>query len=99
MPKAKWTPGKLEVRKVYYLLEDDPTFEVSDTDEKHWFAHTLKEEAARLIAAAPDLFYALEAMLNNGGCAKDEGDWIDAEYIEQARAALAKARGEVINAG
>ena len=43
---------------------------------------------ARLAAAAPDMFAALEEM------ASDPGGWISEGAWERAEAALAKARGE-----
>ena len=52
----------------------------------------IKQEAAnaRLIAAAPDLLEALNAMLTHMGM--DEDEWSKPTF-EQARAAIAKARG------
>jgi len=46
---------------------------------------------ARLIAAAPDLLEALQAMLTHMGM--DEDDWIKPTF-NQARAAIAKATGD-----
>lgn len=59
----------------------------SGTDE--WEAN------ARLIAAAPDLLDALDAMLDCYG--EYEIDPFQAPVIHQARAAIAKARGKVEN--
>lgn len=62
-----------------------------------------QEENARLIAAAPELLEALEAIRREPqGCPmcdagvlrnKDKNHWPDCPY-EMARAAIAKARGE-----
>jgi hypothetical protein len=48
------------------------------------------EADAHLIAAAPELLGALERIVAN----LDEGDFISNTRIDEARAALAKARGE-----
>ena len=50
------------------------------------------EERAHLIAAAPDLYEALEHMRWCRHCGEDS--WEDCEGGRQALAALAKARGE-----
>lgn len=49
----------------------------------------LREEDARLIAAAPDLLAALNAMLTHMGM--DEDEW-NKPTFDQARAAIAKAQ-------
>ena len=48
------------------------------------------EANARLIAAAPELLEALEAITANASWA----DWRDLDQILNARAAIAKAKGE-----
>lgn len=48
------------------------------------------EANARLIAAAPDLLEALEDLLHQARLSESEGGW----DFEQARAAIAKARGQ-----
>lgn len=50
----------------------------------------LSEADARLIAAAPDLLEALNAMLTHMGM--DEDEWNKVTF-DQARAAIAKATG------
>ena len=59
------------------------------TDYEDW---GFTEESARLIAAAPDLLEALQAMATEF----DSGDVNDGEWaaIQKARTAIAKAMGE-----
>jgi len=77
------------------------------TNQGNHYATTHDPEAARLIAAAPDLLAALETlhlayveeMLNFYGLAEDSLSDLDMEpeeraAIDRARAAIAKARGE-----
>ena len=68
------------------------------TDASGWeVAHCQKLENAILIAAAPDLLAALEALVADiDGCETEEDFIIMANgfAVEQARAALAGARGE-----
>ena len=52
-----------------------------------------QEANARLIAAAPDLLSALNAMLTHMGM--DEDEW-NKPTFDQARAAIAKANGEQV---
>lgn len=63
---------------------------------QEWDAPDLVGQArARLIAAAPDLYAALEAMVNDEAfedlC---QGIGEEPEWLQAARVALAKARGE-----
>jgi hypothetical protein len=60
-------------------------------DEIETFAPVIEEAIAnaRLIAAAPDLMAALERLVAN----LDEGDFISTTRIDDARAAIAKAKG------
>lgn len=48
------------------------------------------EANARLIAAAPDMLEALERLVAN----LDEGDFVSTTRIDEASAAIAKAKGE-----
>lgn len=60
----------------------------------HWHSGASHEAAnARLIAAAPDLFDALNVALGwaTGGM---DGDWRECDHVELMRAAIAKARGQ-----
>ena len=50
------------------------------------------EANARLIAAAPDLLEALSRALRDSGC---DGDLCMHEWHEKARAAIARAKGEL----
>ena len=91
MSKPTFTPGQWTAREMYECDEDEPshwtvdgTFTVHGDDEDH-----LNEPDAHLIAAAPDLYAALEKAL--GGC---DGDLCMHLWHDDARAALAKARGE-----
>lgn len=52
------------------------------------------EQNANLIAAAPDLYAALEAMLQQFDADECHNSAADIEAILMAKAALAKARGE-----
>jgi len=61
------------------------------TREGYWVARTRGAENARLIAAAPELLKALQAMLTHMGM--DEDEW-NKPTFDQARAAIAKATGE-----
>lgn len=98
MSERKWTPGP-------WVIEGRPP------NMKVFFSGTIpgnrrspcmmldddQEANANLIAAAPDLFEALETLLRKfKNCARSHGN--DDETIEEAtaptRAALAKARGE-----
>lgn len=57
----------------------------------HWCADVTHADM-RLMAAAPDLLYALRAMLNDTTTANEV--WADGTAVEQARAAIAKATGD-----
>jgi len=50
-----------------------------------------REANANLIAAAPDLFEALEAIVNDLPINRD---WLNPDYENMAYAAIAKAKGE-----
>lgn len=64
----------------------------SQKKEEEWNATV--EANARLIAAAPELLEALEDVLNCVALCPEHGDVVDApSKYEDARAAIAKARG------
>lgn len=102
--ETKFTPGPWRLFNGTDVFLDD-----GDTSGDHYIADcnmtvaieygVLKANAA-LIAAAPDLYAALDAVVNAGGWYPsaleiDTHDGKDGEELEAiARAALAKARGE-----
>ena len=75
---------------------------IASTFETTTPVHIERSEAnARLIAAAPELLEAIQLILDqvdytNGACSMAEmvGACLDARFIDQARNAIAKARGE-----
>ena len=89
--KAKWTKGPWHVPKARGCAHGP--VDKNDVPVVTWtgMARPRQENGmanAHLIAAAPDLYEALEAMLDE--CVDDEF----APHVMDARAALAKARGE-----
>lgn len=92
--ERKWTPGPW----IGGTWEGDDTCEVLD-DNLMLVARTKTEANAHLIAAAPDLYEALEYM-RDAGCPDCNGDCASANPqvaacpMKRAAAALAKARGE-----
>jgi hypothetical protein len=74
--------------------EDEPGYPLATVhkDPKHGFTADRARANARLIAAAPDLLAALENLLNP----IEKGWKVDdmTVRIEEARAAIAKARGD-----
>jgi hypothetical protein len=84
---ARSTPGPWVARQVGLSgpNDDEPVYEVNGDGGRVVVADCLEEANARLIAAAPDLLEALEAMASYGRTP---------ETYEQAIAALEKARGE-----
>jgi len=83
MSEPKFTPGPWNADGVYVCDENDS--EVALCDGDNW------EPNSYLIAAAPELYEALEAMLDLVR-AENDGELLIAH---EAKAALAKARGEV----
>ena len=95
---AAFTPGPWSVERIDYDLHGlDVSFEVSAgmrtvvqthmreiKSEGEWIEQD--EANCRLIAAAPELYAAVEALMSR--------DWTFAEAEAKALAALAKARGE-----
>lgn len=97
---SKHTPGPWSM----CLSRSNAAFLVRDTENRlvcdmSWHSssrqhYPLRDESAanaRLIAAAPDLLSALNAMLTHMGM--DEDEW-NKPTFDQARAAIAKATGE-----
>lgn len=100
MTQAAYTPGPWELSK-YRLPYDDMGGDYSigykDADGVFWDIATLepwrgsRHADARLIAAAPDLLSALENLVFD--CEAHGLDDNDA-HLREARAAIAKAKGE-----
>lgn len=107
--QPKFTPGPWKIRngfdgesyEVYPAKvngESKPNIGVwaeLATVNKHPQPGSTGKANARLIAAAPDMYEALEALQKANG-ANDFNGWHDsfAPAIEKARAALTKARGQ-----
>jgi hypothetical protein len=79
----------------HYDRSNEDVANVSIVSNQFWWDMTDDEAKAnaRLIAAAPELLEALEKALNESGC---DGDQCGTEWHELARAAIAKAKGEVM---
>lgn len=83
---AGFTPGP-------WVRRDTETHAEIDAETRETLAMVATAEDARLIAAAPDLYEALAALVERGWRAEDIGP-DDPEPFDAGRAALAKARGE-----
>jgi hypothetical protein len=106
MSETKWTPGPWRIEPPGDLIEDGysvlaecGSFCITVPAETHDYEHGSRDEAdARLIAAAPEMYEALlnlsneMAFLLKRNPSKDGGLYRVA--VDEARAALAKARGE-----
>jgi len=84
-----------------YIMADDTTIAKTyrTSISKLGIVDIPGDANARLIAAAPDLYAALNSLLKTvvddlGECGYDEGDIADHDGVKRATAALAKARGE-----
>jgi hypothetical protein len=90
MSDTKWTwgPWKKVDRSAYNQNANDPKWEIDQVsgDESFWVALAINEANANLLAAAPDLYAALEEIVALTD--RKHNAW------DEARAALAKARGE-----
>ena len=100
MSESKHTPGpwtqgwsKSGIDCVWLDGKTEPEIGMGDDDE--WI-DCGTEANARLIAAAPDLLNALEAVLNEFAKDGHGGEFEDGEhpYVDAARAAIAKATGQ-----
>jgi hypothetical protein len=94
MTDPKFTPGPWEVK----YKNGETQLLMSDGDihmcNMHYYPWVPENDADwHLIAAAPDLYEALEAVLSS---IPDMGNYYDGaeDAFEQARTALAKARGD-----
>lgn len=90
---GKWTPGPW----IGGTWEGDDTCEVLD-DNLMLVARTKTEANAHLIAAAPDLYEALEqardTILELINARNSEAEGSDEDWVGGINAALSKARGE-----
>lgn len=87
--EARFTPGPWAINPDEYGIE----FQIEGGDARLADVFDIRANA-HLIAAAPDLYAALEALLeNNLGPQVDDGGAWDS-CCDMARSALAKARGE-----
>ena len=109
MTEAEFTPGPWSAyidEGACIIQSDSSGFAVADANkgsahplsdewDKEWVAEldAQAEANAHLIAAAPDLYAALEAIISWDHQLDGPYAW---EALEQAKAALAKARGEVL---
>lgn len=95
MTERKWTPGDWYIDG-YRETRDGGYVEVK-SEKFHWvcsvtdYSDGTAKPNAHLIAAAPDLYEALEALVRD----YDIGEMTDTPELDAANAALAKARGEV----
>lgn len=93
MTERKWTPGP-------WVYDEESQGEWGTNYSIQQYDNRLidvaemvgTKEDAHLIAAAPELYEALEAFTDDSDC-HDEAEWFEAR-LRDARAALAKARGE-----
>ena len=97
--ETKWTPGPWHWDAGDVGVEPGVLYADIYTDDEAviaMFNINLKEGTAnaRLIAAAPDLYAALERTLSWLTSYQGSGSMADHGPYNQARAALAKARGE-----
>jgi hypothetical protein len=100
MVEQKWTPGpwKADMGLVTGMesrnrFKGTPSLDIFDANE--WPVE-LSDEAvanAHLIASAPDLYEALNEILNYSGGADHATD--DPYVMDRARAAFSKAQGEI----
>lgn len=97
--KTNWTPGPwqvlpAEVDKMYLRVRGTRPggrYKVCNVETPYYIGASEREAGethanAQLIAAAPELYDALDDLVN--------GDWPSPELWVKARAVLAKARGE-----
>lgn len=91
---SQHTPGPWEIdqaiRHGFTVYSEQSGFIVGYMDEEGRYGAVESEANARLIAAAPDLLEALETIV---ATERDRHGYHPA-WTDQARAAIAKARGE-----
>ena len=101
MKEAKFTPGPWRVDELFCAdIQAPDGLDVATCCPWTLNRHTYGEEAeanANLIAAAPDMYEALEAAILEYG--KPGGPWnvpsSPGTWIDKAKAAIVKARGEL----
>ena len=96
MSETKWTPGPWRINECRYgfSIHSNDTVIVNTEDEEGRFGPIHDESSAHLIAAAPDLYAALEQCLALAELKYGNTDDIASHVFGECRAALAKARGE-----
>lgn len=95
---AEHTPGPWTIaERSKFDRDDEPSFEIVADDAAAFVAALVPNEAdARLIAAAPDLLAALEALVEKGETPhplSGRAPTVRAEDIPAALAAIEKAKG------
>lgn len=92
------TPGpwqySFEGGTVAFIVEADGTTVAKISTTENSTAHSALPANARLIAAAPDMLEALEAIVKSLADHDDEGMIEHAQQMIDARAAIAKAKGK-----
>ena len=98
MTEQKWTQGPWVVKYSNGTIQLQTPYEVTMCDETYypWVPYNYADW--HLIAAAPDLYDALEVLLSHVETSEDVGNevWIEThhKHVDAAFKALAKARGE-----
>ena len=90
MSTTKHTPGPWRIESGPYYRAIRVDFEV--IADMRQIGRSFNESNARLIAAAPDLLDALENVIESWGLGLLPHE--DSEALDQARAAITKAKGE-----
>jgi len=89
---SKYTPGPWKAHPTGLARSGLPEYQIHWSDIGECVAEVVHGDAdARLIAAAPELYAALEAIIAWEQSEDGPFAW---EVLDQAKAALAKARGE-----
>ena len=91
---SKHTPAPWIVEEAYregFSITAEDNYVVICTDDEGRYGSILFKEDANLIAAAPELLEALEALLNEP---TNSPDYLPTRLWDRAREAVAKAKGE-----
>ena len=101
MAETKFTPGPWSIfgplsdkHEPAYRVSAERTLSLTVSPCPDGFVHGENKANAHLIAAAPELYEALEEIVENAVVYYEGSMDIYSEAIENARNALAKARGE-----